>query len=821
VVALAAATGLFAQTAQIVMFREMLAACRGTEVFLGVVLAAGLLWAAAGSLTAGLLGCRAARRDPASWPRRAWAYAAALFSLNGLLLIGQVAMARHRGTAWGGAAELTFLEAVATALLATGPVAFACGAEFVLALQAAPGDPPASEGAFLAGVACSAASAAGGDDFSRLYQADAWGAVAGGLLFTFALVGLVDPVTLGPALGAALCLAVLAAGDPPASEEVFLAGRLPICKCKWATAASAAAGGRRWMPTGFVLGLAAAVACVAGGFDQRLHTRHWQALYPGYQLRATRDSRYGQLAVLRHPSVDQHSLYMDGGLVETLPPPDAPMTDERNQALFALAQHPAPRRVLMVGRALGRLPEALLMPGVERLDALELDPSLFALALHFSNGAPADARLRLQFADGRRFLKEHRGAGYDLILLQLPDPLSAFVNRFYTVEFFREARAALGERGVLITSVAAAANYAGETVGQLSASVLRTLEAVFPEVLVAPGERHTFLAATGPGLASLDPALLGRRIAERGIGADGVEPGERAAYFAALFENLVPTSQVASLRQTLDAVAAPVNTDARPVTYQYALLVWNQIVSASTQARDPGIRGGTNALFRALLGFRFAHGLVLPALILAPAVVLAFRRRGRGRGAYGVLAVAFATGLFGMAAEIILIYAFQSVYGYAYAEVGALVAAFMVGLAVGARAGGRWARRRGAVAAVVATMAAYCLVLPAVLGLLAGGALWLTYAAFFALVFAAGFLDGATFPALVGSMRRLGFERPGAWVYASDLAGAGVGALATGALLVPVLGNSAALLLVALTLGASLAAAGVNHKVSPPALSQT
>jgi spermidine synthase len=764
VAAFCVATGLFAQAAQLVMFREMLAACRGTEVFLGVVLAAGLLWAALGSLAAGLFGRRAARRHGTAWPARAWSYAAALFCLNGLLLIGQIAIARHRSASWGGAAELTFLEAVATAVVATGPVAFLCGAEFVLALHAA-----------------------GEQEFGTLYQADAWGAVAGGLLFTFLLVGLVDPVTLGPALGAALCLVVLVAG------------------------------GQRWMPTGLALGLGAAIAVAASGLDARLHAQHWRALLPTYKLRATKDSRYGQLAVLRHPEVEQHSLFMDGGLVESLPPADAPMTDERNQALLALAQHPHPKRVLLVGRALGKLPEALLEHGLEHLDVLELDPALFALADRFHPSRREHPRLRVHFGDARHFIKRQRGAGYDVVLLQLPDPLSAFVNRFYTVEFFHEARAALADRGVLITSVTAAANYAGETVGQLSASILRTLQAVFPEVLVAPGESHTFIAATKTGLASLDPALLSRRVAGRKLRFEEAGDGDRGAYFSALFENLITTSQVASLRETLESTPAPVNTDERPITYQHALLVWNQIVSASTVERDPGVRGGTNALFRAVLRFRFAHGLVLPALVLAPAILLAavgLLRHGRGarglRGAaaYGTLLIAFATGLFGMAAEIILVYAFQSTYGYAYAQAGALVAAFMVGLAAGARLGVRWERQPGFVSLVTATMVAYCLTLPFGLrGLAASGASPLIYSAFFVLVFAAGFLDGATFPPLVRSLGGLGFGQPGPWVYAADLAGAGLGALGTGALLVPMLGNTEALLLVALTLAAALVAA--------------
>jgi spermidine synthase len=745
--------------AQVVMFREMLAICRGTEIFFGVVLAAGMGWTALGSLAAGLAARWRRRRDGAQWPGRAWRWAAALFALNGVLLIVQIALARVRLSWWGGVEELTFLSAVGRAGVATGPVAFLCGVEFVLALHAAPAE-----------------------RFTGLYQSDAWGAVLGGLGFTLLIAGQVDPVTLGPALGAVLSLAVLVAGGPR---------RLLV-----ATAACAV------------------VACFGPGLNRALHTQQWGARYPRYELEETEESRYGHLSVLRHHEVAQHALYMDGGLVAPLPPAGAPVSEVRNRALFVAAQHPSPERVLLVGGALGAFPRELLRTGVARVDALELDPALFALAERYGDPAGDHPRVEFHFADGRRFLKHRAQAGaYDLIHLALPDPLSAFVNRYYTVEFFREARAALGNPGVLITSVTAAANYPGETVGQVSASLLRTLRQVFPQVLVAPGERHTFIACTRPGVVSLDPEVLGRRVAERGIVLPDVEADFRdvlGPYYAARLANVIVTSQVASLRRFLEATEAPGNTDARPITYQYSLLAWNQVVSARTGARDPGIRGGTNALFRSLLGLRVAHGLLFPGLMVLAGAVLWLWQRGRGKrrsglAPYAVLAAAFATGLFGMAAEVVLLFAFQSVYGYAYAHVGALIAAFMVGLALGARFGARVQRRGGTLPALVLGMVAYCVLLPAVLRALATGCMgWAVSAGFFGLVVAAGCLDGATFPALVTALRQHGSPRPGAWVYAADLAGAGVGALATGALLVPVLGRAAALGWVAAVLAAAL-----------------
>ena len=68
-----------------------------------------------------------------------------------------------------------------------------------------------------------------------------------------------------------------------------------------------------------------------------------------------------------------------------------------------------PRRVLLIGGGVnGGVAEALKHPTVERLDYVELDPALIAMARQFFPTQTAvfasDPRVHLHFVDGRRFL---------------------------------------------------------------------------------------------------------------------------------------------------------------------------------------------------------------------------------------------------------------------------------------------------------------------------------------------------------------------------------------------------------------------------------
>ena len=304
----ALAVGLFAQLSQILVFRELMALCHGTEILFGAILASGLLWTALGGLAASVLARFLKRRGAAMAACRT--ILAAALPLNGLLLVGQLYCVRVGS--WFGAElagrHLSIEASLVLAAFATLPAAFISGFEFVIALHSEPVE-----------------------KFGALYRAESWGAVAGGLVFTFVLVFFLSPFAIALSAGIALAVVALALTAPRTAPVSRVVQAVSLCA----------------MAALFFLPL-----------DARSHRRKWSAILPDYTLTETRDTRYGQLAVLRSNDKSQFALFQNGSLLATIEP-SAPSGDAAALAAVLACQHPDPRSVLLLGGGLGRLPEEI------------------------------------------------------------------------------------------------------------------------------------------------------------------------------------------------------------------------------------------------------------------------------------------------------------------------------------------------------------------------------------------------------------------------------------------------------------------------------
>jgi hypothetical protein len=158
----------------------------------------------------------------------------------------------------------------------------------------------------------------------------------------------------------------------------------------------------------FRLVLLVALAAVAPAWLKAARLERWTDArrFPGQFLVETRRSIYGHLAVV---ATDRQLAYFENGLL--LGAEDEPQASE-TFAHFSLLAHPAPKRILLIGNGFNGVLGEILKHAPERVDYVELDPELIALARKHAapvrRAALDDPRVRVECGDGRRFLARAR-----------------------------------------------------------------------------------------------------------------------------------------------------------------------------------------------------------------------------------------------------------------------------------------------------------------------------------------------------------------------------------------------------------------------------
>ena len=565
-----------------------------------------------------------------------------------------------------------------------------------------------------------------GGDVASVYIRESAGAATAGLLVHFLLVPHLSNWEGAAVAGAATCLLALA-GMRPAR----LSAAAPV----------------------------AALVLAAGlvRFDLPSQRLAWKPL----RLVEAADTRFGRLQIIRN---EEQVTFFDNGLA-AFTHPDYGAAEEAVH--FALLQRDGPRRVLLIGGGVGGgAAEALKHPGV-RADCVELDPAVIRLARRHLSGETLasleDPRLRLFHTDGRSFLARTDDL-YDAVLLNLPAPATAQINRYYTREFFFEVRDKLAPDGVFGFVVPSAENYISEDLGQLLSSFAATLRGVFGRVAAVPGPTCVFLASDGP--LTVDAGLLARAIARAGLVSRAVS--------AAMLPSRLDPARVDYLEAKLSSPGARINRDLVPVCYYFHSLLW------------AGQFRGLEA--KALR----AAGRIAPFWLLdAPLVVLAIGLAGLawrgGRSPARHLVPVAVMGLTTIVVEIVVFIAFQARFGFVYGRIPLLLALFMAGMTLGGLASRR--RRRPGRSELAAVQAGFVLLLLAALGTLSGTG---GEIAPFALLFAFGGLGGHIF---VSANRRLLAETPHPGLaYGVDLLASFAGVVFASALLIPLFGVPAVLL---------------------------
>jgi spermidine synthase len=717
--ALFAAAGGLALGVQTYLLREYLVTLGGDEAALGLGLGA---W-----LTGIALGALVARRWASRHPRVLAAGAVALLGIAGWAGMGWARFGR------------VLLGVPNGELIPLGPCLLLAFVVFTL--------PGAMVGAGFVALGVSAAQASGlpRDAIGKLYVSEALGSLVVGLL-----VSLVVIPHFAPLAGLGLVLGIGFAAASPAARARLIAGR--------------------WLFPALALGaFASALPWVTRPLEASTARARFGSVVEGIQLVDWTDTPYQHVDI---GGDESRVLYLDGQYVASFPDPSE--DESRAHQLMLLAERPA--NVLLFGTLDTGMVRFCLQHGVERFDLVQFDRAAFELTRRYlapaDQQALADPRVRVIFADPRRFLAESREP-YDLVANLGPDPVTLLHARASTVEFLRLVRARLAPRGVYVTRFVAGANVQAGQVGITGASLRRSLAEVFPVVRAVPEPEARLVAGLSPQAVTLDPTRLLARYRERAIQSEVFSPD--------LLPSLFPPERVAALESELGRAARslPPSSDDQPVSFLHALGVRQEIARSA---------------WAPLLVWASNHPVTLALGALGPSLCLALWyvvRRGRHGARAAALHATVVTGAAGMAWSLMLFFSFQTRVGALYSELGALTALFMLGLA----AGGAWAVRQSGRpslmrAQAIAVGGALLVALGfAAVGRAAGGGAMLAILHGLWLVLA-GAATGTVFPAAAITLLDRGEQASGAagLVELADHAGAAVAAVFAAVLFIPALG---------------------------------
>lgn len=720
--------GATAMVSQIVFMREFLVVFYGNEISIGIILASWLIWGAFGSWFLGRFSDRISGK-------------VRLFSLCQLSLAFILP-----ATLFAVRSSKVLLGIATGEIIGYYPMALVTFA--ILALSC-------TVMGFMFSLGCRVYKSAADIPAQRVasvYILEAVGALSGGLLVSYFLIRHVVPfgiIFIISFLNLAASIAMQKHGEPSKAKKALLTSMIAI----------------------LIFGL---IATFAGGIN-KIRELSLERLWSGFDVLESRDSVYGNIAVTSRPG--QRSFYDNGLHLYTVPD----LLSAEEAVHFALLENRNPEKVLLIGGGVGGLLEEVLKYPVKRVDYVELDPVIIEMARKYlpakDSGYLDRSEVHIINEDGRFYVKR-TDQTYDCVIINLGDPYTAQLNRFYTVDFFKEVDRILSKGGVVSFGLTSSENYIGEELRDYLRSVYLSVREVFPDVFIVPGDTAYFLASNEKDMLTSSSRVLMDRMKERGVDATYVRE-----YY--LLSKLSPERIVYAERTIREKVPVALNRDFKPVSYHYATVFW------STHFDTP--------LFRRFLRTLTAENIWRAAALFCAFILIFYSWNRRRRGKRAVLLAVMTTGFAEINFQIATILSFQVIYGFVFYKLGVIITSFMVGLAFGGWIIARYMPRiRNDLAVFSWTQVSICLyplILPLIFLLFSkadsGAATWWGSNVIFPfLPVIAGTIGGIQFPLAnkIYLEQKEQMGRVAGLTYGLDLLGACLGSLLAAALLIPVLG---------------------------------
>ncbi len=418
---------------------------------------------------------------------------------------------------------------------------------------------------------------------------------------------------------------------------------------------------------------------------------------------------------------DHRPLFFQGDIIST----------EEN-IHYALLQRDGYEKIIIVSGGLKKHIEQLNKYQIREVKYLEHDPGIIA-AEGARDTLAGTMNVSVIKSDPLTYMRK-KNETFDAFLQFIPPPTTLSVNRFFTIEYFREVKEHLSPGGLFLCIPMPVYNYSPESYRKAFSPVYNALTEVFGHVMLIPGSSLYAIASDAPLSDSISVLAERHGIKTSYVNSDFLDDDET--------------------RRRGEQVLAQVDRTAGINTAVWPVSSWF-----------------TNMLS---LESKGVSGEMIAVMLLLIVIPFIFIRSG------GFMMFASSAGLAGFG--MIMIFILQMTIGNIYILSALILTLLMAGLAAGAAWGRLPATGQMMACSLLLT------VIYGVTGLLAPSLVtaspWWVLPFILIFLFAAGFLTGRIYRALTSS----GAQGTTGAVYASDLAGSALGYLTVSTILVPLAG---------------------------------
>lgn len=364
-------------------------------------------------------------------------------------------------------------------------------------------------------------------------------------------------------------------------------------------------------------------------FFSDLDTYTGKLFYPAQKLIFHKNTPFGKLDVTMNAG---QLNYFENGLL--LFSSNNEIVNEES-VHFAMVQHPGPKKILLISGGISGTLHEILKYHPNRIDYVEIDPGLIKLGRKYSKILD-DEKIHVIQGDARRFIRQTKEK-YDVVLVNLPEPSTLLINRFYSREFLMDLKKVLTPGAIISESLPTTSDYVSKTAAVTNSTLVQTLKTRFRNVLILPGQRNYFLASDSSLSPEIAVLIAGRGISNLYVNSwylDENSMKERSEY----------------IHSHLDK-NAQVNSDFKPVAFFQQLRYWTSMFEWNM----------------------LAAGIVI--LVLLFLIFFSLNRISLGL---------FTGGFTASSLELLILISFQVIYGYVFLATGIILALFMAGIALGA-----------------------------------------------------------------------------------------------------------------------------------------